>query len=192
MLINRFSDKTRRIVLSVLALLAVVVITVLLFIFRNEIESLPIVGYPVVFLMALLVNASLILPLPGLALASVLGANPSFHPFWLAVVMGLGATIGELTGYLAGYGGRAVIEKVSWYDRVLVLIRKYGGWIILLLGFIPLPLFDMAGIAAGALRMPVVKFMLWCVVGKILKMLVFTYAGSQIGNIFPWLNQVPP
>lgn len=146
------------------------------------------VGYPVVFLLALLVNASLILPLPGLALASVLGANPGFHPFWVAVVMGTGATVGELTGYLAGFGGRTVIERMSGYQRILGLVRKYGGWIILLLAFIPIPLFDMAGIAAGALRMPVLKFMLWCVVGKILKMLVFTYAGAQIGALFPWLR----
>lgn len=180
--------ETRRTVISVLALTSVIIITVALFFYRKQIENLPLVSYPLVFLLALLVNASLILPLPGLALASVLGANPSLHPFWVAVVMGCGATFGELTGYLAGFGGRAVIERVSGYERVLALVRKYGGWIILALAFIPLPLFDMAGIAAGALRMPVYKFMLWCVVGKILKMLVFTYAGSQIGTIFPWFR----
>ncbi len=59
-------------------------------------------------------------------------------------------------------------------------MRKYGGWIILLLAFIPNPFFDLAGIAAGVLRIPLWQFLLFCSIGKILKMLIFSYSGFTI------------
>jgi len=48
---------------------------------------------------------------------------------------------------------------------------------IVALAFIPNPLFDLAGMASGALKLPLWKFLLACVIGKILKMLMFAYAG---------------
>ena len=173
--------------ISILTLVFVIAVTVGLFVFRDRFAHLPVVGYPVVFLLSLLANATLILPLPGVALASILGANSSFSPLGVAVAMGLGAATGELTGYLAGYSGRSVLQRANSYDRVRELMGKYGGWAVLVLAFIPNPLFDIAGITAGALKMPVLKYLFWCAIGKILKMLVFALAGNQIVQWFPWL-----
>jgi membrane protein DedA with SNARE-associated domain len=67
-------------------------------------------------------------------------------------------------------------------------MEKYGDITILVLAFIPNPLFDLAGMVAGILKMPVGKFLLYCVIGKILKMMMFAYAGNWvigvIENIF--------
>jgi membrane protein DedA with SNARE-associated domain len=38
--------------------------------------------------------------------------------------------------------------------------------------------------AAGMLKMPLVKFLTWCLLGKTLKMLVFSYTGASILNLF--------
>ena len=46
------------------------------------------------------------------------------------------------------------------------------------LALIPNPLFDVAGAAAGALKMPVLEFLLWAFIGKTIKMLLFAYAGA--------------
>jgi len=59
-------------------------------------------------------------------------------------------------------------------------MRKYGDVTILVLAFIPNPLFDVAGAIAGILRMPVWKFLIYCVIGKILKMMMFAYAGDWV------------
>ncbi len=179
--------ETRQKVTSVLILVLVVAVTAGLFIFRDRIENLPAVGYPVIFVLSILANATLILPLPGVALASVLGANPSFSPPGVAIAVGLGAALGEMTGYLAGYSGSIVVKEREWYERVKTWMRKYGGVTVMVLAFIPNPLFDIAGITAGVLKMPVYKYLFWCAIGKILKMLMFAYAGSQMIRIFPWL-----
>ena len=63
---------------------------------------------------------------------------------------GIGASIGELTGYLAGYGGSAVIEENSKYKRIAKWMNKNGFITILVLATIPNPIFDLSGIFAGA------------------------------------------
>lgn len=177
----------RQLALRVLALLVVVGVTISLFLMRDWISSLPVVGYPVLFLLSIFANATLILPLPGVALASLMGANPGFSPLGVAVAVGLGAALGEMTGYLAGYSGRQVIERADWYDRILDWMRHYGPLTVLVLSFIPNPLFDLAGIAAGALKMPLYKFLFYCSIGKILKMLMFALFGAQLLQLFPWV-----
>ena len=56
----------------------------------------------------------------------------------------------------------------------------------------PNPLFDLAGMAAGALRMPVAKFLLWAWIGKTIKMLLFAYAGAtSVGWMMSLFGGVP-
>lgn len=177
----------RQRIVSVLALVFVIGLSVLLFLNRDRIqENIPVLealGYPGVFLLSLVANASIILPLPGVLVTSTMGAI--LNPFWVAVAAGTGSALGELTGYLAGYSGRSVVARNAWSDRVESWIKRYGDWAVLLLAIIPNPAFDMVGIFAGALKMPLWRFLLWCWLGKIIKMMVFAYGGNAIFNIFP-------
>lgn len=179
--------EVRQRIVSVLALVFVIGLSVLLFLNRGRIqENIPVLealGYPGVFLLSLVANASIILPLPGVLVTSTMGAI--LNPFWVAVAAGTGSALGELTGYLAGYSGRSVVARSEWSDRVESWIKRYGDWAVLLLAIIPNPAFDMVGIFAGALKMPLWRFILWCWLGKIIKMMVFAYGGNAIFNIFP-------
>ena len=174
-----------KLVLRLLAFLFVLVLTVLLVINRDKVQQLEGYGYPGIFLVSMLANATLILPVPGVLITSAMGAV--FNPFWVAIAAGSGAALGELSGYLAGFSGQVVVERTQAYDRMEGWMKKYGGRVVLLMSFIPNPLFDMAGIVAGALKMPLNRFLFWCWLGKVLKMLVFAYGGSTITKIFPFL-----
>jgi membrane protein YqaA with SNARE-associated domain len=157
-------------------LLAAVVITYLIFVFRERAQQLSGYGYLGIFLISILANATLILPVPGVALTFTLGAV--FNPIGVALAAGAGATLGELTGYLAGFSGQGLAARSRYYDRIEKLMKRFGGWIVLGLAFIPNPLFDIAGASAGALKMPVTKFLFWAFIGKTLKMLAFALAGA--------------
>jgi uncharacterized membrane protein YdjX (TVP38/TMEM64 family) len=159
-----------------LALAAVVAITAYILSIRKDAERLAGYGYPGIFVLSILANATVILPAPGVAITFAMGAV--FHPVGVALAAGTGAAIGELTGYLAGFSGQGIASRVAFYERVKDWVARRGGPAILVLAFIPNPFFDVAGAAAGALRMPVAKFLAWVWVGKLLKMLVFAYAGS--------------
>ena len=176
--------------LQALALLAVIAITVYIFTLGDEAEKLQSYSYPGIFLLSLLSNATIILPAPGIAITFAMGAV--FNPWAVAVTAGAGAALGELTGYLAGFSGSEIVSNNRTYETLKAWTQKYGSWAIMLIAFIPNPVFDLAGIAAGALKMPVLKFLLAVLIGKILKMLIFAYAGAGsmdwITTIFPQLN----
>ncbi len=168
----------RYIWLRVLILLLVILLTLVLVINREKVRNLGMYGYPGIFLVSLLANATIIIPIPGILFTTAMGAV--FNPIWVALIAGLGSAIGELTGYLAGLGEQVIVEKRGWYARVTTWMKKYGNLTIFVLALIPNPLFDLAGMAAGALKMPVWRFLLWCSIGKILKMIIFAYSGSRI------------
>jgi membrane protein YqaA with SNARE-associated domain len=169
-------------VVRVIVLLGVVALTVLLFLNRDKVQKLEGLGYPGIFLISLLSNATLILPVPGVLFTSAMGAV--FNPWWVALAAGTGATLGELTGYMAGFSGQAVVENRKWYERVSRWMLQYGDVTILVLAFIPNPVFDVAGMVAGALKMPVWRFLLWSWFGKTAKMVLFAFGGAGILGLF--------
>lgn len=175
-------SKHKQITLKVLLLVLILAITSLLFIYRDEIQKLAYLGYGGIFALSILTNATLILPLPGVVFTSAMGAI--FNPFWVAIAAGLGASIGELTGYLAGYSGQIIIDQTEWYERLTQWMKRFGDLTILFMAIIPNPIFDLAGMAAGMLKLPLHRFLFWCSIGKIIKMLVFAYSGAAIINFF--------
>lgn len=177
---RQISKRTLNII-RILILIGVIALTVVLVINREQIQKLQTYGYPGIFLFSILANATILVPVPGVVFTSAMGAI--FNPFWVSIAAGAGAAIGELSGYMAGFSGRAVVENSERYERVVKWMRKYGDVTILVLAFIPNPLFDLAGMVAGVLKMPVWKFLVYCVIGKILKMMMFAYAGDWVMNL---------
>ena len=163
-------------ILRILALVAVVGITLFFYSIRDRIEEFQQWGYPGVFLIALLANATVLLPAPGVAVIYAMGGIFS-NPFGVGLAAGLGGTIGELSGYLAGFSGQAVVERMDIYNRIKPWVDKYGGWAILVLSAIPNPFFDLAGIAAGIAKMPLQTFLLFSGIGQLIKMTTFAWAG---------------
>jgi len=168
-------------VVRVAVLILVIALTVYLIIIRDRIIELQEYGYPGIFLFSLLANATILIPIPGVIFTSAMGAV--FNPMWVAVAAGSGAALGELSGYLAGFSGQAVVENSERYKKMMAWMKKYGDITILVLAFIPNPIFDMAGLIAGVLKMPVWKFLVYCIIGKILKMMLFAFLGVGIMTV---------
>jgi len=162
-------------ILRVLSILAVIGITIYIYSIRDRVDEFQALGYPGIFLIALLANATILLPAPGAAIVYAMGAV--FNPIGVGIAAGSGGAIGELSGYLAGFSGQAVIERSDVYERIKPWVDKYGGWAILVLSAIPNPLFDVAGIAAGIAKMRFWTFLFFVWIGQLIKMTVFAYAG---------------
>jgi membrane protein DedA with SNARE-associated domain len=170
-------------IIRVITLIVVIGVTILILVNRHKLTHLGVYGYPGIFLLSIVANATVIIPVPGVLLTSTLATI--FPPLGVAIAAGLGAAIGELTGYMAGFSGQAVIENRPQYDKLTKWMKKYGDPTIFVLAFVPNPAFDLAGIIAGALKMPIYRFLFWCALGKILKMLIFAFAGSTISG---WMS----
>jgi membrane protein YqaA with SNARE-associated domain len=134
-------------------------------------------GYLGVFLVSLLGSASIIFPVPSTFV--VFGAALFLNPLLLGLVGGLGAAIGELTGYILGVGGGKIIKRKWKKDlkKTEKMFQRYGGFfIIVVFAATPLP-DDIVGILGGTLRYPLKKFFLATLIGKIILHLLLAYAG---------------
>ncbi|MGW8224735.1 MAG: VTT domain-containing protein [Anaerolineales bacterium] len=168
----------RRLTLTrILALLVVVGLSIFVFSIRDQAERLAVYGYPGIFVLSFLAYATVLLPAPGVAVVFTMGSV--FNPLGVALAAGTGAALGELSGYLAGYSGQAVIERADIYERLTRWMKKNGPLTIFLLAAIPNPFFDLAGLAAGSLQMPVARFLIFCWMGEIVKMGIFAFAGAS-------------
>jgi membrane protein YqaA with SNARE-associated domain len=162
--------------IRVFAFLAVIALSVLIVVYGNRITALGAYGYPGLFLLNLLASATLILPAPGLALA--LAAGATMNPYLVGLAVGTGSALGELTGYIAGATGRGMVEGDPNYPRVSGWMARKGLLVVFVLSIVPNPIFDVAGIVAGAMRIPVWKFLGVAWLGKVIKSTLVALAGA--------------
>lgn len=148
----------------------------MLFIFRDRVAALGDYGYLGAFLISLVANATIILPMPGIVIIFALGAT--FNPILIGLSAGAGGTIGELSGYLAGFGGHFIIRNRDVYERVSRWMRRWGMLAIIAFAFLPFLPMDVAGLSAGAVRYPVWKFLAAAFIGKSLLYILAAFVGA--------------
>ncbi|MCH8206413.1 MAG: VTT domain-containing protein [Chloroflexi bacterium] len=179
-----WSRHDRRVQLVVL--LAAVGMIAAVWSLRGYIANIETVGYPGVFLLSLLGSVSMVLPVPGLI--SVCGASVLLSPFVIGILAGLGETIGEVSGYAVGYGGGSVVERHRAYAKVKGWMERRGTLVIFAVSVIPNPVFDVVGIAAGAVRFPLHRFLGVVLVGKMLKGIMVAYTCHYGITLLPWVD----
>jgi len=174
----------KRNIIPLLILLLVIGITSGVFFcyqnFPDKFDELKNFGYPGAFLISLLLNATVILPVGNFIILFALGAILPL-PIVVGLAGGAGAAIGEITGYIAGRSGRAIVTKRGkTYTRLEHWVRKWGAMTIFVFSLVPL-VFDLVGIAAGALRFPFWKFLLFCWLGR-----TVLYIGIALAGAWGW------
>ena len=125
-------------------------------------------GYTSIWFLAFIGAALVFLPVSSLAAVCV-AATVDLNPFLIAVVAASAEAVGELTGYLAGMGGKAVFERNRFYLRFKNLFSRYAALTLFFGSIIPNPLFDIMGVAAGSILYPVRRFLLLVFIGKTIK-----------------------
>ena len=143
-------------------------------------------GYPGVFFLSLLASGGMVFPIPSLA-ATCGAAGLDLNLIIVGVLAGLGETLGELVGYSIGFGGQSVVQRRRIYKRARTWMIRWGIRGLLILSIIPNPIFDFVGIAAGALRYPMKRFLITVWVGKTLKGLIIAHVCFWIVEWVRWL-----
>lgn len=179
---SSISRQTQKI-FGMLGLMTVIIIMVAVYVFRESISQLSVLGFFGLLLACFAANATVLLPAPSTLI--VMEFASIFNPVWVGVIGGIGAALGELTGYLTGTSSQAVFD-FNKDKKIFRMFKRHPSLWIFVFAFIPLPLFDVAGVMAGILKIPLWKFFSACVFGKILKMLLLA---CLIWNMKQyWLN----
>jgi membrane protein YqaA with SNARE-associated domain len=171
-----------------LLLAIAIMVGIVCFYFQNKdiFRELRAYGYLGAFVISIILNASILLPVSNMAIIMTLGATlPS--PVIVGVVGGIGAAIGEMTGYIAGRSSRGLLAKSSVYNRVEGWVKRWGWIAVFILSVFPF-VFDIVGIIAGALRMPLWKYFVACWLGRTISYVFMAYMASLGFKAIPWFN----
>ena len=177
--VKRGSPKTAYI-LGMIGVVATLVMAVAVVYFWEFVRALEGYGYLGAFLISILGGATIIVPVPMLAIVFALGGV--LTPYWVGIAAGLGETIGALVIYMTGHGAGTALfgsegKLQSAYLRMMRLMEQRGSLTLFLLSAILNPFFYPAALAAGATRFGIRKYFFICFAGKTIKGFTVAYAG---------------
>ena len=160
-----------------------ILLTILVTIYRQPLSQYQEYGYPGILFACFVANSTVFLPAPSSAIVMNFGAV--YDPVWVAVAGGIGAATGDLIGYFAGFAGKDLAQKYKRFQFLRHWLDANGWLTVFIFAFLPLPLFDFLGVLAGASGMRWYKFIVPLLLGKLLKMFMYAYAGA---GLFPLLD----
>jgi uncharacterized membrane protein YdjX (TVP38/TMEM64 family) len=139
-------------------------------------------GYPMLWVISLLRASSVLLPIPGSGLTIAAGAimDPVWGipaPIMVGITAGSAESLGEFTGYWAGVNGGKLMEGRRLYETVRRWIQRAPFPTMFVMAFTPSPLFDVAGLAAGAARVPIRIFYPAILLGKVGRGIAMGFTG---------------
>ena len=169
-------------ILGIIGVVATLLMAGAVIYFWEFVHALEGYGYAGAFLISIFGGATIIIPVPMLAVVFALGGVMKY-PVLVGAAAGLGETVGALTIYLTGYGGGAALYDIKHsriqaaYLRLTDLMERRGSLTLFILSAVLNPFFYPAALAAGALRFGIKRYFLICWAGKTIKGLTIAYAG---------------
>lgn len=142
-------------------------------------------GYAGAFFAALIGSTSATVFFPYTIIVFFL-ATQGLNPLWLGVLMGLGAGIGQMVGYIIGTLGthwfqRKKPETYDALERILAYRPRVITLLLVIFGATPLP-DDLLMIPLGMLRYPWWKAWIPSTIGKIGAGLIVTYSSYFVSR----------
>jgi membrane protein YqaA with SNARE-associated domain len=177
--------------LGISAMVITLVLAALVVIKWEAVQDLAGVSYLGLFIISALGGATVIIPVPTLAVQFAMGGvlQPWFGPaiigpLFVGVVAGFAETIGALSIYLTGFGGGTSLARSSekgrlhrMYLKLTKLMERRGKLTLFLVSAIINPFFYPVSLAAGAVRFGIWKFFAIAWAGKTIKCIGIAYAG---------------
>ncbi|MGD9397547.1 MAG: VTT domain-containing protein [Candidatus Thorarchaeota archaeon] len=189
----------RLLLLSVVALLVYLVLSILIpnlaspigMVYNWLLDVSLLLGYLGAFIISTIGNATILFPFPYVGVAFILGGLKEevtmvfvFDPWLIGVISGLGAMLGEMTGYLIGYGGGKLIDEnqTSAFKRYVDSHPRATPFVVWLLAATPIP-DDVLVVPLGAARYSWWKVALAQLIGKSMFLMGIAWSG-RIGLDF--------
>ncbi len=158
----------------VLVLLGILAIAAVALVYQDRLPTVEALGYPAIFIVSVLGTATLFVPVPAILVVCVGGTL--LNPLLSGVIGGTGQALGEGTGYLAGVAGSGLLKENRWSERLRPWVERRGWMVILVVAAIPNPFFDIVGMIAGVMRIPLWQFFGAVWVGKTVRSVGVAYS----------------
>jgi len=133
-------------------------------------------GYFGIFLISLIGALSIFFPIPYTIVIFTLGGF--LEPLFIAVAAGIGAAVGEFSGYLLGFYGRKLISpnRRRKMEFMLKVFDRFGPVAIFVFALTPLP-DDLLFIPLGMMRYSLIRAFIPALIGKTCMNFIVAYSG---------------
>lgn len=134
------------------------------------------------FIVTLLANALIVIPIPYVPIVAHIGATAEYP--WLVVALGaLGSVLGESVAFLAGRAELGLVSEHPIYRRLHRVAQRplLAGVLMFAWAVPPNPLFDVGGLAAGAVGVPYRIFFVAVFAARLIRLAAIVWLGTMLG-----------
>jgi len=169
-------------IIGILCVVITILMCVAIIVYKDQVKELANYGYLGAFFISILGGATVIVPVPMLAIVFALGAVMPM-PWLVAILAAAGELVGAITIYFTGRSaGHALSHsKTGWiqkaYDKFIGFLKKHAAITLFVVTSIVNPFFYPAAFAAGAMKFGLRKYILVVFAGKLIKSFTVVYAG---------------
>jgi membrane protein YqaA with SNARE-associated domain len=170
------------VIIAVAGVALLIALNVAVYLAPIDYQALTSFAYIGAFLVCLLANALVAIPIPYIPIIAHIGATADSAA--IVVALGaLGSVLGESVAFLIGRAEQGLVSERPIYRRLHRLAeRKWLSGLFLFALAVPLnPLFDVAGLAAGAVGMRYRVFFVAVFAARILRLALIVWLGAVLG-----------
>ena len=184
---------------GILAISLTFSLAILVVVYWQSFQEMAGYSYLGLFFISIIGGATVIIPVPSLAVQFTMGAV--LHPAIVGAVAGLGTGIGGTLIYLFGRSGRRLFANteffsqksdnfiVHWTIRIIGWAKRRGSLAVFLMSAVLNPVFFPMALAIGASRFQMWRFFIMCWAGNTVKSMIIAYLGYfGLGSLLRWLG----
>ena len=169
-------------VIAAAGVVALIVLNIAVFLAPIDYRAFTTFAYAGAFLVCLIANAVVAIPIPYIPIIAHIGATAE-SPALVVALGALGSVLGESVAYFVGRAEQGLVSEHPLYKRLHRLAeRKWLAGLVLFGLAVPLnPLFDVAGLAAGAMGMRYRVFFIAVFAARIVRLALIVWLGVMLG-----------
>lgn len=170
------------VVIAVAGVAVLIALNIAVYLAPIDYQALASFAYVGAFLVCFLANALVAIPIPYVPVIAHIGASADSAA--IVVALGaLGSVLGESVAFLIGRAEQGLVSERPFYQRAHRLAeRKWLAGLVLFALAVPLnPLFDIAGLTAGAVGMRYRVFFVAVFAGRIVRLAFIVWLGAVLG-----------
>jgi len=176
----------RHIVLAVAGGIFLVVLNIAVYFAPVDYGAFTSFAYLGAFIVCFLANALIAIPIPYIPIVAHIGATAEMP--WLVIALGaLASVLGESVAFLAGRAEEGLVSEHPIYRRVHRVAERplLAGAMLFAFAVPPNPIFDIAGLAAGAVGVRYRVFFIAVFAARLIRLAVIVWLGTLFGLVIP-------
>jgi membrane protein YqaA with SNARE-associated domain len=174
----------RHVVLAIAGGIFLVALNIAVYFAPIDYGSFTTFAYVGAFVVTFLANALIVIPIPYIPIVAHIGATAEMP--WLVVVLGaLASVLGESVAFLAGRAEEGIVSEHPVYRRVHRVAERpvLVGAMLFAFAVPPNPIFDVAGLAAGAVGVRYRVFFVSVFAARLIRLAVIVWLGTMLGLV---------